>query len=180
MEIKQKRPNIGLNKTQPQPGISPPIIMDDIARGNAGVPGMWNENTGRVNPIRTITPGQTRTTQPQPGISPRVKINSGLTPSNPNARNTAALIPISGIHGASFSDGSKQNVFYNGKLYPADIFFSTIMGAGGYKQQPNISPQQSVQPQVQQQTSVASQALQQMKTNPNIASLIELAKSLNG
>lgn len=41
-----------------------PIVYDQIQRGNQGTPGMWNENTGMVNPPAPQQPIQTR--QPDP------------------------------------------------------------------------------------------------------------------
>ena len=66
-------------------------------------------------------------------------LNSYLTPQRPStgferpegeskpAYFTQGLIPVPGIEGANYSDGSKMNVWYQGKLYPAKEFY-TLFG----------------------------------------------------
>lgn len=44
----------------------PPIMRDDIARGNAGEPGLYNERTGQINPSRTESPSLIKATPESP------------------------------------------------------------------------------------------------------------------
>ena len=60
--------------------------------------------------------------QPTDGLS--------RTPTPTEQRYTQALIPIPEVPGASYSDGSRRNVWYQGKLYPASDFWAMV-GKGG-------------------------------------------------
>jgi len=58
------RPPTYTTPGMPSPEPRPPVY-DQIHRGNQGAPGMWNENTGMVNPPAPQRPIQTRQLDPR-------------------------------------------------------------------------------------------------------------------
>lgn len=111
----------------PQPNFpNPPKSIFPIPNPRPGLP---NEGfTKTLNPPTTEPMVKTKGvagellkgqfTRPMP---PSIKEVPGLTI---GGMATKALIPIPGIPGANYSDGSRNNVWYQGKLWPATDFWS--------------------------------------------------------
>ena len=76
----------------------------------------------RPLPIGYKPPVQIERLQPQP-YDPYVGRPQQPAPDT-TQRHTQALIPISEIPGANYSDGSKSNVWYQGELYSTNDFWS--------------------------------------------------------
>jgi len=105
-----------------------------------------------LDPIYGINPPQEIT-----GKYPRKR---PIGQPQPGERFTQALIPVPGVPGANFSDGSRQNVWYQGKLMPTQEFFALVKGIPQQRQIGGRMPQGGMG-----QASPAAMALQVLQGN---------------